>query len=93
MLDARRAFSNYCGRCHVEAGNVETLEVTTEHVLEVTEVTMSSADRIVVGERDRKIKVPVIIVSRGGCDNSVVSVEVILDVSRANADIDLGVIV
>lgn len=91
-LSTRGALSKCGVDMYIEAGRVDTPEVTVEHVLEVIQAIMLSADRMVAAQRDHKTKASAITVSHSGCDNSVVLVEDAIDVSRAKPKIDLGVI-
>jgi len=77
---------------HVQAAWVDTLEVSVEHVLEIVEVVVLRADGIVVGERDGQSIVPSIVVAHGRGEIAIVLVEDSLEVPRANANVDFGIV-
>jgi len=77
---------------HVERGGVDTLEVTIEHVLEIIEVVMLGARRVIVGEGDGKTKVPPIIISHRSGNIPIILIKHGLKVPSANPNVDLGII-
>lgn len=77
---------------HVQIRGVDTLEVPIEHILQVIQIVMLSAGRVVVGEGSGETLVPSIVLSHGGGEISIVTIQDSLEILGSDADIRHGVI-